>query len=90
MHPLSFSELFALTQMDTEALFATLVDYPQVNGLEVLLKRIAAMYPGADADNVLVTVGATEANTLVAAALLEGNDNLVRFRPTYEQLSGNS
>ena len=90
VHPLSFSELFALTQMDTETLFATLVDYPQVNGLEALRERIAAMYPGADADNVLVTVGATEANTLVAAALLEGNDNLVRFRPTYEQLSGNA
>ena len=90
VHPLSFSELFALTQIDTEALFATLVDYPQVNGLEVLRERIAAMYPGADAGNVLVTVGATEANTLVAATLLEANDNVVRFRPTYEQLSGNA
>lgn len=90
VHPLSYAELFALAGTDTEALFATLVDYPQVNGFESLRARIAALYPGADAENVLVTVGATEANTLVAATLLEAGDNVVRFRPTYEQLAGNA
>ncbi|MEM6441846.1 MAG: aminotransferase class I/II-fold pyridoxal phosphate-dependent enzyme, partial [Pseudomonadota bacterium] len=90
VHPLSYAELFALAQIDTEALFATLVDYPQVNGLTSLREKIAALYPGACPDNVLVTVGATEANTLAAQTLLAPGDALVRFRPTYEQLPGNA
>ncbi|MEM7730358.1 MAG: aminotransferase class I/II-fold pyridoxal phosphate-dependent enzyme [Pseudomonadota bacterium] len=90
VHPLSYAELFALAQIDTEALFDTLVDYPQVNGLTSLREKIAALYPGAGPENVLVTVGATEANTLAAQTLLRPGDALVRFRPTYEQLPGNA
>jgi aspartate/methionine/tyrosine aminotransferase len=90
VHPMSYAELFALAKVDTEALFAGLVDYPQVNGSELLRERIAALYPQAGAENVLVTVGATEANTLVAATLLDPGDNVVRFCPTYEQLAGNA
>lgn len=90
VHPMSYAELFSLAQVDTEALFATLVDYPQVNGFESLRRNISAMYPGANSDNVMVTVGATEANTLIAATLLEQGDNVVRFRPTYVQLAGNA
>ena len=90
VHPMSYAELFSLAQIDTEALFATLVDYPQVNGFQSLRQNISAMYSGANPDNVLVTVGATEANTLIAATLLEHGDNVVRFRPTYEQLAGNA
>ncbi|MFT4605809.1 MAG: aspartate/methionine/tyrosine aminotransferase [Rhodothermales bacterium] len=90
VYPMSYAELFSLAQIDTEALFATLVDYPQVNGTESLRENISAMYSEASPDNVLVTVGATEANTLVAATLLEPGDNVVRFRPTYGQLAGNA
>lgn len=90
VHPMSYAELFTLAQIDTNELFSTLVDYPQVNGFEGLRANIAAMYPGAGTANVLVTVGATEANTLIAATLLERGDNVVRFRPTYEQLAGNA
>lgn len=90
VHPLSYQELFELAQIDTDELFSQLVDYPQVNGFQSLREVIAALYPGATADNVLVTVGASEANTLIATTLLEQGDNLVRFVPTYEQLSGNA
>ncbi|MCG8412733.1 MAG: aminotransferase class I/II-fold pyridoxal phosphate-dependent enzyme, partial [Pseudomonadales bacterium] len=90
VHPLSYQELFELAQIDTDELFSQLVDYPQVNGFQSLREVIAARYPGATADNILVTVGASEANTLIAATLLETGDNLVRFIPTYEQLSGNA
>jgi aspartate/methionine/tyrosine aminotransferase len=48
------------------------------------------MYDGTTAENILVTIGASEANTLVAATMLNPGDNMVRFRPTYEQLSGNA
>ncbi len=90
VHPMTYAELFELCEIDTGALFSNYVDYPQVNGREVLREHIAALYPSAGAGNVLVTVGATEANTLVAATLMEPGDNLVRFRPTYEQLPGNA
>ncbi|WOJ98561.1 aminotransferase class I/II-fold pyridoxal phosphate-dependent enzyme [Congregibacter brevis] len=90
VHPMSYAELFELANVDRDALFATLVDYPQVNGNQLLRERIAALYQRAHADNVLVTVGATEANTLVAATLLEPGDNVIRFSPTYEQLAGNA
>ena len=90
VHPLTFAELFELAEVDTPSLFATLVDYPQVNGLQSLREKIAGLYTGATAENVLVTIGASEANTLVAATLLQPGDNMIRFRPTYEQLSGNA
>ncbi len=90
VHPLTFKQLFELAEVDTQSLFATLIDYPQVNGLHSLREKIANMYIGATADNVLVTIGASEANTLVAATILQPDDNMIRFRPTYEQLSGNA
>lgn len=90
VHPLSYSEFFELAQVDKDALFAQLIDYPQVNGFQSLREVIAARYPGATADNVLVTVGASEANTLVTSTLLSAGKNLVRLKPTYEQISGNA
>lgn len=38
----------------------------------------------------MITTGATEANSLVINTLLESGDNVVCFRPTYEQISGNA
>lgn len=90
VHPLTYAELFELAEIDTHSLFATLVDYPQVNGIQSLREKISTMYAGTTAENILVTIGASEANTLVAATMLNPGDNMIRFRPTYEQLSGNA
>ncbi|MEO0438158.1 MAG: aminotransferase class I/II-fold pyridoxal phosphate-dependent enzyme [Pseudomonadota bacterium] len=90
VHPMRYGELIELAGIELEDLLAQRVDYPQVNGNELLRDRIAALYNAATASNVLVTVGATEANTLVANTLLESGDNLVCFSPTYEQLAGNA
>ncbi|MCY4356726.1 MAG: aminotransferase class I/II-fold pyridoxal phosphate-dependent enzyme [Gammaproteobacteria bacterium] len=90
VHPLSYHELFNLADINTDELFNQLVDYPQVNGFESLREVIASRYAGATAANVLVTVGASEANALTAATLLEPRDNLVRLLPTYEQLCGDA
>ena len=90
VHPLSYSEFFEIAAVDTDALFSQLIDYPQVNGFESLREVIASRYPGATAENVLVTVGASEANTLVASTLPEHGHNLVKLTPTYEQLGGNA
>lgn len=62
--------------------------YPQVNGTRALRERIAALHPGADADNVLVTVGGSEANQIVADTLLRAGDRVVVMTPGYLQLYG--
>src|SRR5206468_8400445 len=44
--------------------------YPEVNGTRALRERIAALYPDCSPAQVLVTVGAAEANSLVVQTLL--------------------
>src|SRR5688500_1137462 len=44
--------------------------YPQVNGTDALRARIAGLYEGATADQVLVTAGASEANQILCQTLL--------------------
>lgn len=90
VHPLTLAELLAVAGMDVSALGDTLLDYPEVRGSVELRERIAALYSGAVADNVLVTVGASEANHLVAATLLSPGDRVVALRPSYLQLAGNA
>ncbi|MGE3276902.1 MAG: aminotransferase class I/II-fold pyridoxal phosphate-dependent enzyme [Vicinamibacterales bacterium] len=62
--------------------------YPEVNGTGVLRERIAALYPGAGPAEVLVTVGAAEANTLACQALLSPGDEVVVVTPGYGQVRG--
>ncbi len=90
VHPLTLGELLELSGSDAGRLNSVLLDYPEVCGAGALRESIAAMYPGADSANVLVTVGASEANQLVASALLEPADTVVAMRPTYRQLPGNA
>jgi aspartate/methionine/tyrosine aminotransferase len=71
---------------------APLVDlplyYPEVNGTALLRERIAALYPGATPRNVLVTVGAAQANGMVCATLLEPGDEVIVISPGYRQVWG--
>lgn len=90
VHPMSLKGLVDLAEIDLDQLLATMIDYPQVNGKQSLRETIAGFYPGASSDGVMVTVGATEANTLVANTVLGAGENVVCFRPTYEQISGNA
>ncbi|CTQ60802.1 aminotransferase class I/II-fold pyridoxal phosphate-dependent enzyme [Roseibium album] len=90
VHPMTLRELVDLVGLEPDVLWNTMLDYPQVNGSTFLREKISAMYPGTNADNVLVTVGATEANTLIANTLLQPGDSMVAFRPIYEQLTGDA
>ena len=85
---MTLGELMEFASMDAAALHATPLDYPEVNGTVQLRERIAALYADAGPDNVLVTVGASEANQLVTSTLLEPGDEVIAFRPTYQQLPG--
>ena len=63
--------------------------YPQVNGTELLRARIAETYtPRPQTDEILVTVGAAEANALVCQTLLEPGDRVTVIEPGYRQVRG--
>ena len=62
--------------------------YPEVNGSTVLRERIAALYPNASAANVLVTVGAAQANWMVCSTLLKQDDEVIVVSPGYRQVWG--
>ena len=53
-----------------------------------VLKRIAALYTNASAANVLVTVGAAQANWMVCSTLLEPGDEVIVVSPGYRQVWG--
>jgi len=62
--------------------------YPQTNGSEELRARIAELYPGAAAANVLLTCGCSEANYLITWALVERGDEVIFMQPNYMQIAG--
>ena len=58
VHPVTVRELLEESGDRIETLLNTELNYPQVNGNPGLRAHIAATYTGAEAENVLVTVGA--------------------------------
>lgn len=88
VHPVPLGELLNLAGQPIESLADVPLNYPEVNGELKLRAYIAALYPGATPDNVLVTIGASEANLLAATTLLEPGDEVLAFRPTYLQFGG--
>lgn len=88
VHPMQLQELLG-DDMSVEELLATEINYPVVNGSPALRSRIAELYDGGpDEDNVLVTVGASEANFILVDTLLEPGDEMVSMRPSYLQIWG--
>ncbi len=88
VHPISLSELLGNDPEATRDLLATDLNYPHVNGIPALRQNIAAMYPRAGLDNVLVTVGAIEANYISVRTLLSPGDEIVVMVPNYMQIWG--
>jgi len=87
VEPLSARELVE-DPAALESLLEVRLGYGQTNGSEELRARIAQLYPGATADNVLVTSGCAEANFLAAWSLLEPGDEVVIVQPNYMQVVG--
>jgi len=54
----------------------------------LLRQRIAALYYRATPENVLVTVGAAQANWMVCSTLLEPGDEVIVISPGYRQVWG--
>ena len=87
VHPVTVRELVDDPAMIEEFL-TTELNYPQANGLVELREHIAALYPGATPDNVLVTVGCAEANFITLQTLLAAGDEIVMMLPNYMQIWG--
>jgi aspartate/methionine/tyrosine aminotransferase len=88
VHPLTVGELLAVSGTSLDELAAVRLGYPQSNGTDPLRAAIAALYPGATPDNVLVTSGSAEANFCVCWRLIEPGDRVAMVLPTYMQTWG--
>jgi aspartate/methionine/tyrosine aminotransferase len=87
VHPLTLGELLG----SDEAIHAFLearLGYPQSEGTPELRDTVAALYPRASPDNVLVTNGSSEAIFCAAWRLFEKGDEIVLMQPNYQQLWG--
>jgi aspartate/methionine/tyrosine aminotransferase len=89
--PLSTQDLLNFEPPDRRA--ATLEDllrlplgYSEARGTEALRGMFAATYARGDADHILVTTGAIEANFLLFNVLLDAGDHVIAPYPAYQQL----
>jgi hypothetical protein len=88
VHPLSVRELLELAGASADPLLDVRLGYSQSNGTDLLRERIAALYPGATRDHVLVTTGSSEANFVTCWCLIERGDKVTVLVPNYLQTNG--
>ncbi|HTY41060.1 MAG TPA: aminotransferase class I/II-fold pyridoxal phosphate-dependent enzyme [Thermoanaerobaculia bacterium] len=84
VEPLRVEELLG-EEYGAEELLGQALKYPESNGSARLRERIADFYPGAAAENVLVTTGCSEANYTTLWGLLEKGDRAAIMIPSYLQ-----
>ncbi|RLE09188.1 MAG: aminotransferase [Candidatus Aminicenantes bacterium] len=88
VHPITLRELLADNPEEINRLFDTEIDYAHANGIPELRANIAALYPNCQSENVMVTVGAIEANYDAIQALLQPGDEMAIMLPNYLQIWG--
>jgi hypothetical protein len=86
VEPLTLETL--LTADEMAQLHALRLGYNYTEGTPALREAIASWYPGAVAENVLVTTGAAEANFIAAWALLQPGKRLAFMVPNFMQVHG--
>ena len=86
--PVPLEDLVRYKPGTLDELLSTELNYPYANGNPELRENIAALYAGATADNVLVTVGAAEANYITTHTLLSPGDEIAVMLPNYMQIWG--
>ena len=88
VHPMALKGLIDYDPENINRLLDTEINYAHANGIPELRENIAAMYKGATAENVLVTVGAIEANYNTISTLLSPGDEIIVMLPNYMQIWG--
>jgi aspartate/methionine/tyrosine aminotransferase len=89
--PLSTQDLLAFEPADRRAgvleqLLRLPLGYSEACGTEALRSMVAATYARGDAESILVTTGAIEANFLLFNVLLDAGDHVIAPFPAYQQL----
>ncbi|HZS49650.1 MAG TPA: aminotransferase class I/II-fold pyridoxal phosphate-dependent enzyme [Bryobacterales bacterium] len=87
VHPMSLREVLG-DDISLEEFLDQKLGYGQTNGSPQLQESIAELYPSADAENVLVTNGAAEANFLAVCSRIEPGDEIIVMLPNYMQIWG--
>lgn len=87
VHPVTLGEFLELSGTDPAFLNSLELNYPHVEGIPALREAIAAIY-GASPRQVLVTVGAIEANHIVTRTLVGPGDGIAVMVPNYLQIWG--
>lgn len=88
VHPMTTRELLELAGTEGPDIRDVRLIYGQSNGSDELRARIAALYPGADESNVLVTAGGAEANFVAFWHLMERFKKAAVLLPNYGQVPG--
>jgi aspartate/methionine/tyrosine aminotransferase len=87
IRPVTLRELSEMG-LDLDALLDMPLGYSQSNGTLALREQLTLQYPGATVDHVEVTNGTSEANYLLALALLRPGDEVALEVPNYMQYGG--
>jgi len=87
VRPVSLREM-AEMGLDLDSILAMPLGYSQSNGTIPLRENLAAIYPGATPGHIEVTNGTSEANYLLALALLREGDEVAFEVPNYMQFGG--
>ncbi len=88
VHPMTMRELFYDNEELIEQTLSTELNYPQTNGLIELRENIARLYPGATAEQVVVTTGAAQANFTSLMTVMAAGDQIAVMLPNYMQIWG--
>ncbi len=88
VHPLTIDELLRLSGAEAAEFLRLRLVYSQSDGTDELRRAIAALYDGASADNVVVTIGSAEANFIACWAVVRPGDAVAILAPTYMQTWG--
>jgi hypothetical protein len=87
VRPLTLRELVEMG-FDLDTFMDEPLGYSQSNGTLALRERLAAIYPGADVEQIEVTNGTSEANYLIALSQLRPGDEVAMEVPNYMQMPG--
>ncbi len=87
VRPVTLRELGGMG-LDLAAILDMPLGYSQSNGTVALREQLTRIYPGASLDCVEVTNGTSEANYLLALALLREGDDVAFEIPNYMQYGG--
>jgi aspartate/methionine/tyrosine aminotransferase len=87
IRPVTLRELGEMG-LDLSAILDMPLGYSQSNGTVALREELTSIYPGASLGHIEVTNGTSEANYLLALALLREGDEVALEVPNYMQYSG--